>query len=96
LDRFLTSLASSHIPIQVILTPQNLDFLGDLLEPAGFAKNKKFLATFLNNPRYQGLRYEDWSNRYPSDLFLDHCHLTPEGNKRLASDLMGLLKKENP
>jgi len=96
LDRFLRRLSKAQVPVQVILTPQNLDFLGGLLNRDGFAQNRKFLASFLGNKKDRFIRYEDWSGRYPSRYFLDHCHLTPEGNAKMASDLRVLLQGVKP
>jgi hypothetical protein len=93
LKRNLDQWTRLHIPVAVVLTPQNKKFLGSYLDKASFDKNRRALAAFLKGYAKLGVRYEDWSGRYPSDLFLDHCHLTPEGNERYAKDLVQHLNK---
>jgi hypothetical protein len=85
-----------HIPVTVILTPQNQKFLGSYLDPQSFGYNRKILAEFMKRYASQGLHYQDWADRYPSDCFLDHCHMTPEGNRRYAEDLKLMIGGEAP
>jgi hypothetical protein len=80
-----------HIPITIVLTPQNQKFLGEYLDLPSFQKNRKALAAFLKPYLSSGVVYEDWADRYPSSSFLDHCHLTPKGNDQYSKDLVGLL-----
>jgi hypothetical protein len=73
-------------PVAVVLTPQNPDFVEDTKL---FAANRADLAEFL---RGQGttahlVEYRDWADKYPSERFLDHCHLTAEGNREYAAEL---------
>jgi hypothetical protein len=96
LDRLLKGLHHSHIPVLVLFTPQNFPFLDDPFDARDFSKNQRVLASLLKNPQYGPLRYLDWSGRFPPNLFLDHCHLTPEGNLLLASDLVRVLGKAKP
>lgn len=79
--------SSLVIPVIVVLTPQNTKFLGSDLDRPSYEKNRKKLAAFMKRYAKAGVRYEDWSNRYPSSVFFDHCHLKPEGNERYAKDL---------
>lgn len=88
LKRILDQWAAQHIPVQVILTPQNKQYLGSYLDKPSFEKNRKALEVFMKPYMKQGITYQDWADRYPSALFLDHCHLTPDGNQRYAEDLM--------
>lgn len=90
--RFLLErLKSAGIPVKVVLTPQNPGFLGDYVDKSSFEANRKGLARFMKDQAFPELDYEDWSGRYPPSLFLDHCHLTPEGNRAYAKDLVDLL-----
>lgn len=81
------------VKVTLVLTPQNRKFLGRLSDEAWFDGNRKTLASFLKGPSGQGVAYHDWADRYPSEAFLDHCHLTPEGNERYARDLQVLLSQ---
>jgi hypothetical protein len=80
------------VPVTVVLTPQNAKYLGRYFDQPSFEKNRKALAAFLQPFAKSGVTYLDWSSRYPSPMFLDHCHLTPEGNGWYADDLAGVLK----
>jgi hypothetical protein len=91
LDLLLETLKGSHIPVEVVLTPQNPSFLGDYLDRPSFAANRKTLQRFMKAHAFDGLEYRDWSGRYEPGLFLDHCHLTPEGNRVYATDLAAIL-----
>ncbi|HXL73451.1 MAG TPA: hypothetical protein VN963_07505, partial [bacterium] len=91
LQKTLDSWAANHVRVTVILTPQNKKFLGSYLDKPSFKKNRALLAGFMKTYAARGIYYEDWANRYPSTMFLDHCHLTPEGNEQYAKDLTRLL-----
>jgi hypothetical protein len=91
LKRVLDQWTALHIPVQVVLTPQNPKFLGSYLDKPSYRKNRKILAAFLRPYSTSGVDYLDWADRYPASFFLDHCHLTPEGNEKYAKDLAGLL-----
>ncbi len=90
----LQRLKESNIPVDVILTPQNPAFLGEYLDRPSFEFNRRNLQLFMKAHGFKGLEYRDWSNRYESRLFLDHCHLTPEGNQAYARDLADLLARK--
>jgi len=91
LRKILDSWAAHHVQVTILLTPQNQKFLGSYLDKPSFRKNRALLAAFMKPYASQGIHYEDWANRYPTTMFLDHCHLTPEGNKHYAADLTQLL-----
>ncbi len=94
LKRVLDQWTEKHIPVEVILTPQNRKFLGSYLDKPSFEKNRKTLAVFMKNYAQQGVVYRDWADRYGTTSFLDHCHLTPRGNEQYAKDLIQILGKE--
>lgn len=96
LKKALDQWTGKHIPVLVILTPQNQKFLGSYLDKPSFEKNRKALAALLKPYASSGVIYEDWADRYPQAFFLDHCHLTPEGNQRFAGDLTGFIEKGRP
>lgn len=83
LDRVLRELAGKR-PVTVVLTPQNPDFVED---PRLFAENRAVLGQFVRAMEIRGLEYLDWADRYPPDRFLDHCHLTADGNREYAGEL---------
>jgi hypothetical protein len=91
LGLILQRLKGAGIPVKVVLTPQNPGFLGDYVDKPSFEANRKGLGRFMKDHAFPGLDYEDWSGLYPPSSFLDHCHLTPEGNHVYAKDLAGLL-----
>jgi hypothetical protein len=92
LDRVLQNLSRLHIPITVVLTPQNPTFLGKRFDRSSFTANRLTLRKLLQKHLGPDLQYLDWADRYPSQTFLDHCHLTPDGNAQLARDLWSVLK----
>ncbi len=91
LQKILNSWTVNHVHVTVVLTPQNRKFLGSYLDKSSFKKNRALLADFMKPYVSQKIQYEDWADRYPSTMFLDHCHLTPAGNERYASDLIQLM-----
>jgi hypothetical protein len=96
LKKILDQWSARHIPVLVVLTPQNQKYLGSYLDKPSFEKNRKTLATFMKTYSSSGVVYMDWANRYPPAFFLDHCHLTPEGNEQYAKDLANSMGKGNP
>ena len=88
--------AEDRIPVTVILTPQNQKFLGSYLDKPSFSWNRKTLAAFMKPYANRGVAYQDWADLSPPGLFLDHCHLTPEGNQRYAGDLAQILRGGKP
>jgi hypothetical protein len=77
----------------VVLTPQNPEFAGDT---ETFAGNRRVLAEFVARhcpPGGASVAYRDLADRFPSERFLDHCHLTPEGNREYAQILLALINE---
>lgn len=91
LGRILDEWAKKGVPATVVLTPQNAPFLGGALDRPSYERNRRMLSSFMKAHAFPGLTFRDWADRYPSSLFLDHCHLTPEGNERYAADLLALV-----
>src|SRR5581483_4214961 len=87
LKRVLDRWTAAHVPVAIVLTPQNKKFLVSYLDKPSFEKNRKTLAAFLKPYMKQGITYQDWADKYPTSALLDHCHMTPEGNERYAKDL---------
>jgi hypothetical protein len=61
-----------------------------------FDVHRKALSEFFRKGGYRMVRYLDWSDAMPTPLFLDHCHLTKEGNARLAGRLAGEIQGGKP
>ncbi len=91
LHKILDSWAAQQVHVTVVLSPQNQNFLGSYLDKPSFKKNRAALAKLMKSYSAKGIHYHDWADRYPSSLFLDHCHLTPEGNQRYSVELTQLL-----
>jgi hypothetical protein len=94
LRRILDKWKQSGTSITVILTPQNAKFLGKAWDKASIDANSKLLAEVISEYTDAKLNFQDWSERYPSKLFLDHCHLTVNGNEQYGKDLMELMNME--
>jgi hypothetical protein len=96
LQETLNDLMEGAPDVTVVLTPQNAAFLEGILDLPESKKNRRILKDLLEPYKQKGLRYLDWSDHYPKELFLDHCHLTPEGNERYAKDLLEQLQGGRP
>lgn len=96
LKRVLDQWSAAHVPVWVVLTPQNPKFLGSYLDRPSFEKNRKTLAAFMRPYSKQGIRYQDLADKYPASAFLDHCHLTPDGNQLYAEDLTTVMAGGKP
>ena len=88
LRRVLDEWAERRVRVNVFLVPQNQKFMGNYLDKPSFEKNRKTLAAFLKPYNKKGIHYDDWADQYPPAYFLDHCHLTPEGNEQFAKDII--------
>ncbi len=94
LSRLLLTLRPHAARTAVVLAPQNPEFVGEGSERAVFDTNRKLLSSLLSSEtRRGGFAYRDLSDAYPREAFLDHCHLTAEGNSRLAIDLLALVSR---
>ena len=72
----------------IVLTPQNPEFIEDA---ETFAWNRRVLKEFIAARAPASLVYEDLADRFPPASFLDHCHLTPAGNREYAGVLSRLI-----
>src|SRR5262249_53078547 len=61
--------------LTLLLSPQNASFLGGSVDPAILEGNRATLRNFLHDRKSDSFNFLDWSDRYPSEEFLDHCHL---------------------
>jgi hypothetical protein len=93
--RALDEIIDSGLPkggLTLLLSPQNPSFLGGSVDPVTLERNRATLNSFLRDRKNDSFTYLDWSDRYPPEQFLDHCHLTPSGNRQLAQDLFRALR----
>jgi hypothetical protein len=74
----------------VVLTPQNPEFVADA---ATFDRNRRVLSEFVGARMGASVAYRDLAKAFPPEKFLDHCHLTPEGNREYAQALLALLNE---
>lgn len=72
----------------VALAPQNPAVVEAVGDPEAFRRNRALLRETL-----APATLHDLADRYPDDLFLDHCHLTAEGNQLLAVELARILSE---
>ena len=77
--------------VVVVLSPQNGDALRDLGDPADITGRRASMVRLVTTAAPRAL-LADWTDRYPPVRFLDHCHLTAEGNVAFAADLAALLR----
>jgi hypothetical protein len=92
LQRCIRLATEAGIPAIVFLTPQNRQFLAGLLPPEqldDLLNQVRALSGSWAGPGVWVLDLLDTSIK--PELFYDHCHLNPEGNRQLARHLMPLM-----
>ena len=94
LDRLLGDLRERGLPVFVAFTPQNAAFLGPDLDQAAFRLNRERLGRFVRARLADPTQYLDLAEGWDPTLFLDHCHLTAEGNQSLATRLWTALSRK--
>jgi hypothetical protein len=88
--RVIDGLAARHIPVQLCFTPANFAFLGDQVNVAAYRANVAALEAAIGE-RYAGTGMVRWTSLegdIPETMFVDHCHMTPEGNRRVADRML--------
>jgi hypothetical protein len=88
--RVIDGLTARHIPVQLCFTPANFAFLGDQVNVAAYRANVAALEAAIGD-RYAGTGMVRWTSLegdIPETMFVDHCHLTPEGNRRAADRML--------
>ena len=94
LNKILELYMKNNQSLLIVFSPQNPEFvygrnIKELL-------NSKISAISNEVARYQTakIKFTSYAEAYKrSDIFLDHCHLTPEGNKLFAKDLVKLISE---
>jgi hypothetical protein len=81
-------LGEDQQPYLAFFTPQNLDFIEEIADPASFSRNLSICDLALGSRTVaRGSGYFNWFNLYPAAAFYDHCHLEPKYNENLAKKL---------
>jgi hypothetical protein len=68
----------------VFLTPQNLERISEFLDREAWKANRASFALPFRNAK---IDYADLAQSMSPVLFLDHCHLIPQGNALLATTI---------
>jgi hypothetical protein len=84
----LERLESLGMPALVVLTAQNEEMLGKMVNNPVFRANVDKVRSLIKS---YDVTCVDVYGRIPGDLFVDHVHLNPEGNKLLAREIAGQL-----
>ena len=87
----VSDLASRRIPVTVVFSPQNPDFIMSPSDQATFTENVSRLGGWAQKAGATHVHL--FADRWGSDSFLDHCHLTPEANARLAQDIVRIVRE---
>lgn len=80
-------------PAAVLLTAQNVDFLGQMVDNDIFRDN---VARVQNLIRGYDVAFFDFYGRIPGDQFHDHVHLNPQGNRAVAREVAQWLADQLP
>lgn len=90
LDRLLRGLAARGTRSIVVLAPQNPEFMAEVAATPFLADNRALLARRVAAALSGRGVFVDLADRLPAKDFLDHCHLTAEGNARAALEISAL------
>ena len=70
-------------------TPLEDEFAAEALDPPAYSHYISRMASLVEGGRSDGVTLVNFDHPlFASPLFLDHCHLGPEGNRRLALNLL--------
>jgi hypothetical protein len=72
--------------VLVLMAPQNPQFLPTSEAELQLRRNVGHLEVLLNE--IGGVRFHSFVDAYPADYFLDHCHLSPQGNEKFAQAIV--------
>jgi hypothetical protein len=85
-ERVIDRLLARHIPVLVCFTPANFEYLGDRINAPMYEFNVSEFQELLRR-RYQSdarFRLAVFEGSIPARLFLDHSHLSADGNELMA------------
>lgn len=88
LGNILRTLSSKGSNTTIIITPQNPDFLTEDLFLKNLHDNIEKISALVKNTVAQNISFQSFAENYNPEMFLDHCHLTAEGNYQFAKDIM--------
>jgi hypothetical protein len=66
----------------VVMAPQNVHFFETQESIPQLQENVERLSALLSG--VSGVRFRSFLETYPPEYFLDHCHLSPQGNQKFA------------
>ena len=93
----LQRLETLDVPAITVMTAQNEEFLGTMVNNPVFGANVEKVCGLI---REHEVAFIDFYGRVPADLFADHVHLNPEGNammaREIAAELAGQLEVVTP
>jgi lysophospholipase L1-like esterase len=85
-ERVIDRLLARRIPVLVCFTPANFEYLGDRINAPMYEFNVSEFRELLRR-RYQSdarFRLAVFEGSIPARLFLDHSHLSADGNELMA------------
>lgn len=89
----LQRLEMLDMPALTVMTAQNEEFLGDMVDNPVFRANVEKVCGLIES---HDVAFINFYGRVPGALFADHVHLNPEGNammaREIAAELAGLLE----
>jgi hypothetical protein len=84
LEKTLDALRAAGVPVLAFLTPTNHRLLHEYIDVPAYRNNGAFLRRVLER---HGSRVVDLDAAFPAGEFIDEAHLTPQGQRHLASAL---------
>ncbi|MCP3940383.1 MAG: SGNH/GDSL hydrolase family protein [Desulfobacteraceae bacterium] len=89
LEMIIKKYVDNQIPVLLVFSPVNFNFLQESINLKTYAYNVNNIEKTITSRfgRGSNVQYFSLENIFSNDLFIDHCHLTEEGNKK-AADLI--------
>lgn len=87
----LERLEALGVPSVVVMTAQNEEFLGDLVQNSVFRANTDKVCRLI---REHDVTFVNLYGSVPGELFMDHVHLNPGGNAMMAREIAAPLAKQ--
>lgn len=78
--------------ILVVMAPQNPQFLPTPEAALQLRRNVARLEVLLKE--IDGVRFHSFVDAYPTEYFLDHCHLSPQGNETFARAIIEQMEEQ--
>jgi hypothetical protein len=91
LQKTVEFLTANGIPVLAFMTPTNHRLLHQFIDDPAYGQNGSYLKALLKR---NGAKVLDLDRAFPTDEFIDNAHLTPAGQRRLASILSAAIAAE--